>query len=333
MSASKRLGSDAPASASSSATGEIEVWNRVEFPVRWLVRVIECKKFVIIDWDDTIWNSSHQSNDEEKFEKVKKTSEFAEYCTQVQKTFTQLKKYPVIIITNAERKWIDDCLLESDLPKLNSLFEKEDVPIVSARDIFSSSKDGKTDKKYLKWKLEAMYTIMQAVGSRLRKIGNFCISISALSVGDSDWDLHALRDANARWEKETPKRIKLLDKAERAHLDDLFAVYKNTRDIDFDDLADDLSKIALDGSAQEQASTERVFDLRFLCHGLQFVQQPTLLTLTRQLQFLGANVDHFFTKTKPFTISLMPSRTLVSGLNHIDPRKLVSSANKLQASE
>jgi hypothetical protein len=121
---------------------------------------------IIFDWDDTLF-PTNLLNDS--------TLDYQDIDNRIFKTLNYINNYgTIIIITNAAKVWIDNCL--NDLPMTKKfLYDKE---IISAQDLYK----GKYPAIY--WKIEAFIKIMN-----LEKYKNYK---NIISIGDGVYEYKAL---------------------------------------------------------------------------------------------------------------------------------------------
>lgn len=144
---------------------------------------------VIIDWDDTLFPTSWLNENDIKLNQDNVKITYKIYFQELDKSISSLiKSYSevgtVYIVTNANMRWIKASL--NCLPKTGEIIIKNDVRIISSRDIYSQ------DTETSKWKLKTFETIIKTDLKNIFKIKNKEIVINIISFGDAVYEYVAL---------------------------------------------------------------------------------------------------------------------------------------------
>jgi hypothetical protein len=136
--------------------------------------------FIVVDWDDTLFPTSWVTNN--NIDLTSNTTYsviFSELDNTVYNLLNIMKKYGrVIIVTNASMSWFNTS--SYILPKTNK-FIKENIPVYSARDIYSSEYPNDQNK----WKKILYIKLFQPI-VKSKKINNI------ISIGDGPSEFYAL---------------------------------------------------------------------------------------------------------------------------------------------
>lgn len=145
---------------------------------------------LIIDWDDTLFPTSWVNKNSINLANQNSINEYKLYFLELDKivhNFLELfnKKSDIYIVTNANLKWIGSCL--SLLDQTRKLIIKNNIRIVSARDLYSDTNNSATE-----WKI---YTFQDIIDEIIYKIldkikPNTYLNI--ISVGDANYEYIAL---------------------------------------------------------------------------------------------------------------------------------------------
>lgn len=197
------------------------------------------KNIIFIDWDDTLYPTSWIHNNNIDCTNKEDINKYKLFFLELDKSITNLLEIltsnndnAVYIVTNANKKWVELCLLT--LPKTKAIIEK-DVIILSAKDNYNQKTNSIMDWKVLTFKdvvnnvyindaleLGGLYAPLHT-SPPSQFIGN------VISIGDSNYEYTALLNLyeyfksngfklyNTSKKKEKEyllKNIKLVDKPE-----------------------------------------------------------------------------------------------------------------------
>jgi hypothetical protein len=160
------------------------------------------KNIIFIDWDDTLFPTTWIHNNSIDCINKEDINKYKLFFLELDKSIYNLLEIltsnndnVVYIITNANKKWVDMCLV--NLPNTLSLIEK-DVIILSAKDIYNQKTNSIMDWKVLTFKdvinnvyinnaleLGGLYAPLHA-SNPMQFIGN------VISIGDSNYEYTAL---------------------------------------------------------------------------------------------------------------------------------------------
>lgn len=114
------------------------------------------KNIIFIDWDDTLFPTSWINNNKIDCTNKEDINKYKLFFLELDKSITNLLEIitdnndnVVYIVTNANKKWVELCLLV--LPKTSSIIEK-DVIIISAKDKYNQKTNSIIDWKILTFK-------------------------------------------------------------------------------------------------------------------------------------------------------------------------------------
>ena len=215
------------------------------------------KNIIFIDWDDTLFPTTWIHNNNIDCTNKEDINKYKLFFLELDKSITNLLEIltnnndnAVYIITNANKKWVELCLV--NLPNTSLIIEK-DVIILSAKDIYNQKTNSIMDWKVLTFKdvinnvyinnaleLEGLYAPLHT-SNPMQFIGN------VISIGDSNYEYTALLNLyeyfksngfklyNTSKKKEKEyllKNIKLVEKPEFDILvNQLHVLKKNINDI------------------------------------------------------------------------------------------------------
>jgi FMN phosphatase YigB (HAD superfamily) len=172
---------------------------------------------IILDWDDTLLPSSWlvqqglQATAQSPLPNEEQKELLAKVAQHIVRTLRVAKRLgTVIVITNAERGWVE-LTCRHFLPSVVPLLEG--MKILSARSIFETSWPGHP----VKWKSLAFYSEIADFYARVRKL---CVDRhpeNVMSIGDSMHERAALIEATELRDCWT-KSIKFLDQPTPAQL-------------------------------------------------------------------------------------------------------------------
>jgi hypothetical protein len=164
-------------------------------------------RLIIIDWDDTLFPTTHVQNNNIKTKHIKKnininTKLFKKLDTLIFNLLSNLNKYgKVIIVTNAAEKWVHMTL--KILPKTKE-FVDNNVNIVSARDMYKK----KFPNNAYEWKRQTFKKVVNSNFANKSQIQQI------ISIGDAEYEYRALIDlynknnkSNKSNKSNKPKRI------------------------------------------------------------------------------------------------------------------------------
>lgn len=220
------------------------------------------KNIIFIDWDDTLYPTTWIHNNNIDCTNKEDINKYKLFFLELDKSITNLLEIltdnndnTVYIVTNANKKWVEQCLLI--LPKTKAIIEK-DVIILSAKDNYNQKTNSVMDWKVLTFRdvvndvyinnaleLGGLYAPLPTLHTSslqpLQFIGN------VVSIGDSNYEYTALlnlyeyfkkngfRLFNTSKKKEKEyllKNIKLVDKPEFDILiNQLYVLKKNINEI------------------------------------------------------------------------------------------------------
>jgi len=205
----------------------------------------------IIDWDDTLFPTTWVNENSISLTNEESVNEYKLYFIELDKAISSLLETfnnmgQVYIVTNANINWIKVCL--SILPLTKKTVIKNNIRIVSARDMYSSETSSPTEWKIntfrdiLKnviFKMEA--TVRGAVPNTMVKIPNISNTfINVISLGDAQYEYMALvnlddyfktynSDKNVNY---LLKSVKFIDKPSFDYIiDQLQVIRKNSAQI------------------------------------------------------------------------------------------------------
>ncbi|CDW82973.1 adp-ribosylation factor gtpase- [Stylonychia lemnae] len=161
------------------------------------------QNLVILDWDDTIFPTSHLNPvDESQYDFL--LEKYQKYLTEIEEQAIKLfqsctKQCKVVIITNAKKGWVEFSSRKF-MPNLHNFLMKY-VKIVSARVDYEEQYPMDT----YKWKQLAFQKLWECKDLQLDKAA----ITNLITFGDSEYEMEAARKFGARSEKCFVKLIKL----------------------------------------------------------------------------------------------------------------------------
>jgi hypothetical protein len=220
------------------------------------------KNIIFIDWDDTLFPTTWINNNSIDCKNKEDINKYKLFFLELDKSISNLLEIltdnndnAVYIVTNANKKWVELCLLT--LPNTSSIIDK-DVTILSAKDIYNQKTNSMMDWKILTFKdiVNDMYINNVNINNAL-EIDGLYASIhpsqpssfigNVISIGDSNYEYTALLNLydylknngfklyNTSKKKEKEyllKNIKLVDKPEfDIIINQLYVLKKNINGI------------------------------------------------------------------------------------------------------
>jgi hypothetical protein len=215
------------------------------------------KNIIFIDWDDTLFPTTWINNNNIDCKNKEDINKYKLFFLELDKSISNLLEIltdnndnAVYIVTNANKKWVELCLLT--LPNTSSIIDK-DVTILSAKDIYNQKTNSTMDWKILTFKdiVNDMY-----INNELEIDGLYApihpsqpssFMGNVISIGDSNYEYTALLNLydylknngfklyNTSKKKEKEyllKNIKLVDKPEfDIIINQLYVLKKNINGI------------------------------------------------------------------------------------------------------
>jgi hypothetical protein len=137
----------------------------------------------LIDWDDTLFPTSWFKKNNISLYNKSSVDNYKLYFMELDNTIEKIlyklnKNGKIYIVTNANLKWINDCL--NELPFTKDIIDANQIKILSARDLYS--------KKYLnimEWKKNTFKNIVNS-------IINYDKCTNIISIGDADYEYYGL---------------------------------------------------------------------------------------------------------------------------------------------
>ena len=192
----------------------------------------------IIDWDDTLFPTSWVNKNKININDASSLNKYKLYFIELDNNIYNLLNNinndgDVYIVTNANLKWIESCLLI--LSKTSNLIISNNIRIVSARDLYYEKY-----KDPIEWKVATFQDIITDILVKVcNKISNNENSyLNILSFGDAAYEYKALIKLDNFFKlncddvKYLLKHIKFIEKPEFDYLiDELNATNKNIKTI------------------------------------------------------------------------------------------------------
>jgi len=137
----------------------------------------------LIDWDDTLFPTSWFKKNNISLYNKSSVDNYKLYFMELDNTIEKIlyklnKNGKIYIVTNANLKWINDCL--NELPFTKDIIDANQIKILSARDLYS--------KKYLnimEWKKNTFKNIVNS-------IINYDKCTNIISIGDAEYEYYGL---------------------------------------------------------------------------------------------------------------------------------------------
>ena len=147
----------------------------------------------MIDWDDTLFPTSWVNKNNIKLNN-NLIQKYKLYFLELDKTIVSLlesldKVGDIYIVTNASMNWIKSCLNILDLTR--QLIIKNNIRIISARDIYSQSENTPTE-----WKILTFKSIVHNIVEKINKILRPNTIFNIISIGDAMYEYIALIKLN-----------------------------------------------------------------------------------------------------------------------------------------
>ena len=138
---------------------------------------------IIVDWDDTLFPTSWFKKNNISLYNKSSVDNYKLYFMELDNTIEKIlyklnKNGKIYIVTNANLKWINDCL--NELPFTKDIIDANQIKILSARDLYS--------KKYLnimEWKKNTFKNIVNS-------IINYDKCTNIISIGDAEYEYYGL---------------------------------------------------------------------------------------------------------------------------------------------
>ena len=192
----------------------------------------------IIDWDDTLFPTTWVNSNKININNIDSINKYKLYFLELDETMHNLLKElniigDVYIVTNANIQWIRSCL--GVLNKTRGIIIKNNIRIVSARDLYSNSpkKLSPTDWKILTFQ-DILEDILLNISSKL-KTNTF---LNVISLGDANYEYMALINLDNYFKKNSKsvnyllKSVKFIEKPQfDSIIDQLTMVIKNIQPI------------------------------------------------------------------------------------------------------
>jgi hypothetical protein len=145
---------------------------------------------IIFDWDDTLFPTSWLNTNDIKLNEENVNVTYKIYFQELDKSiYNLLKSYnkisTIYIVTNASMKWIKASL--NTLPLTRKLIIKENIRIISSRDMYSKKNNSITE-----WKLNTFESIINNDLKNIFAIKNKEIILNIISMGDAVYEYIAL---------------------------------------------------------------------------------------------------------------------------------------------
>jgi hypothetical protein len=187
------------------------------------------KNIIFIDWDDTLFPTTWIHNNNINCTNKEDINKYKLFFLELDKSLTNLLEIltdnnnnAVYIITNANKKWVEQCL--SNLPKTSSIIEK-DVTIISSKDMYNQKTNSMMDWKILTFKdiindvyfnntleLDGGYAPITHNSIPAQFIG------SIISIGDSNYEYTALLNLYEHFKNNGFKLYNTSKKKEKEYL-------------------------------------------------------------------------------------------------------------------
>jgi len=144
----------------------------------------------IIDWDDTLFPTSWVHSNNINLLNLSSVEEYKLYFLELDKVLYNFIESlnsigDIYIVTNASMSWIKTCL--SILNSTRKTIIKNNIRIVSARDIYSSSNESPT-----KWKILSFQNIINQVIDNISVNLKKNTYLNIFSFGDATYEYDAL---------------------------------------------------------------------------------------------------------------------------------------------
>ena len=189
----------------------------------------------IVDWDDTLfpttWTTANGINLNDKNDLLKYKLYYLELDkTNINFLSTLNEIGEIYIVTNANIKWIETCLLS--LKDTKEFIIKNDIKIVSARDMYS-----KENMPPSEWKTHTFQDVMEDLSLHKKNIKNNTY-LNIVSLGDAMYEYVALINLDTYFKKNNKninyflKSIKFIENPEfNLLINEINLINKNLKNI------------------------------------------------------------------------------------------------------
>jgi hypothetical protein len=155
-----------------------------------IINKIYLTNIFIIDWDDTLYPTTWINKNSIDVSKTFILEKYKVYFLELDKTISVLLDSfnqigDIWIVTNANINWIKSCLLGLDLTRKTII--KNNIRIVSARDLYSSNNNSPTE-----WKILTFQDIIEDIMNKINKKIKPNTYVNIISIGDAMYEYMAL---------------------------------------------------------------------------------------------------------------------------------------------